>query len=370
MAGCVLLPSRLGAVQGLRRERRPAVRAEVRRPPLSGLWWRIYSSGEHAARESSRGVPGPIPRRPPTCTGLCRVEVHRRPRQVPAEGWTLRRASAHFAVMWVVNLAAIPALFLWVGLLVASVAWVSEDTSYVWQPPQGWHWAGAVGGLVAVVLIGLGLYRDGGLGRYLMPVLGSALLFVTASPLVHWILQRRWLSDASWWFPQPPLTLTWDLTSGLAWPSDLWPGDWPPGLSWPLAWSASLEFHLVLLSVPVIAVAWVVATVVARTKFVDTGPASRLILGATKWWVRLVALVTLSVTTGTLYSRISTDEPDQGTVARVIGILLAAGTVSWMTSRVSLRRANREPHRLDVRNENATPARLRVSCRCFPPTRS
>ena len=99
-------------------------------------------------------------------------------RWVVQHGRYLLRMLIPMALAFVVNVAAVVALFLWAGAMLAAVAAVSG----VAVPADAWaRWALAAAALLAGRVILLGLYKDGGWKRTVLPLAGT-LALVPATP--------------------------------------------------------------------------------------------------------------------------------------------------------------------------------------------
>jgi hypothetical protein len=111
--------------------------------------------------------------------------------------WTALR----FIVAGALNFAAFLALFVWTGTLLATWAYVAteESNGRIHAPAGAVVWPVAIAGVVGGVIIMRGLYKDGGLERWLLPLSGIAILIVCAPAVIEAMDRIAPLSDATWW---------------------------------------------------------------------------------------------------------------------------------------------------------------------------
>jgi hypothetical protein len=138
---------------------------------------------------------------PPPCADGSPEAAH-----IVANGEYLRhggrlRTALRFVIVGVLNVAAFFAIFVWTGTLLATWAYAATEVSdgridaasgvLVW-PLAG---LGVIGG--AIIL--RGIYKDGGVARWLLPLLGIAIVIGCAPSLISAMERVSPLSDATWW---------------------------------------------------------------------------------------------------------------------------------------------------------------------------
>ena len=114
------------------------------------------------------------------------------------------RTIVRFAVPGFLNVAALVALLFWVGTMLADFAWITAHEIFSAPLPAGWpswlEWPFAAVAVVASVGLLRGLFKDGGVKRYLLPAFSGVLLLLTSAPLVSRIRTMPPLARADWWW--------------------------------------------------------------------------------------------------------------------------------------------------------------------------
>jgi hypothetical protein len=106
-------------------------------------------------------------------------------------------AIVQFGLAGAVNLSVFVALSLWVGTMVSVYAYLVRGTI-----PAGsgdWAYIGVIGLVVGGRLLLRGIYVDGGVRRTLLPILGLAIVGVSAPAYLASMHRARLLSDTAWW---------------------------------------------------------------------------------------------------------------------------------------------------------------------------
>jgi hypothetical protein len=99
----------------------------------------------------------------------------------------------------VLNFAAFLAIFIWIGTMLATYAWIADDYVGIHAAGGRVRWLVASSAIVGGILLFRGIYKDGGWGRILLPVAGLALLFVSVPSLLGAMKSWQFSSDIRWW---------------------------------------------------------------------------------------------------------------------------------------------------------------------------
>jgi hypothetical protein len=99
------------------------------------------------------------------------------------------------------NLTAFGALYLWTGTMLAGALAITADGAGIGSPHKDIPLAtvGVLAFLVGGRLVLYGLYKDGGWRRWLMPLLGGAVLFVGSPSILAGMQRFGALSEWQWW---------------------------------------------------------------------------------------------------------------------------------------------------------------------------
>ncbi len=115
---------------------------------------------------------------------------------------------ARLAVPGLFNVIALIVLFLWTGTMLADFAWGADTLPSRPVAPMG-NWAWAQWPLAAVAILAgrltlRGTFKDGGVGRWLLPLGGGVVFALTASSLVRRMRAVPPLASGRWWWQLGP----------------------------------------------------------------------------------------------------------------------------------------------------------------------
>lgn len=115
------------------------------------------------------------------------------------------RMGVRFAVPGTMNILSLLVLFLWTGTMLADVAVLASLYAPAWiHPPSdsyAWlQWPLAGSAVFAGGILLRGLYKDGGIARWGLPLGGAAILFATAASLMRRMQALDPLSSPRWWW--------------------------------------------------------------------------------------------------------------------------------------------------------------------------
>jgi len=111
----------------------------------------------------------------------------------------LLRTAFAFLGPGILNFAAFLAIFIWIGTMLATYAWIADDQVGIHAAGGNLRWVVAGLAIAGGVLLFRGLYKDGGWGRFLLPLAGLGVLFVCAPSLLAAMKNWRFSSDLTWW---------------------------------------------------------------------------------------------------------------------------------------------------------------------------
>lgn len=303
----------LGAIQALQAERRLLFGPRSARL-LAAVSGGSYTAAAHTlnAAQLARSSDGDtLPPLDPESPEANHIIAHGR---YLLDGGALRTIGL-FAILALVNLVAFVAFFIWVGTFIALYALLTRELGGQTLEPliratgdRRWILA-AMSAFGAGVLV-RGLYKDGGPQRYLLPLVGLALVAAGGPALLATLNEYPALSRPSWWSEPGRLGLVGAVTVG------------------------TVMLWLLLTKVPLGTVGKTLARVVVRV---------------TVWLPRTGGIVLLSLTVTAAFDLFSRAWPDNARSADQVaagtffGAVLVGGIVMQkVASRTSLHRVNRK----------------------------